>query len=219
MRQETKHTCGVLQTRTHTNAYSSGVGCRAARRCSLLLGAGRGLSRCHRQSFQRTVWQYYAHTSIAYTNKIGEEGGYVSSKSENEDGDPKAAAAGDDRLPGTEVGRWKPVLAAALAGRLGGGRRREEEKWARIRGGRRRAGARGENLGAPVARDSGETAEEVQPETLASLLPRARSQSPSLRQEVGGRIFCKKALRDGYRGNCKDGLYRPLGVSCVLKTV
>jgi hypothetical protein len=43
----------------------------------------------------------------------GGGGGYLSSKSENEDGDLKAAAAGDDRLPGTEVGRWKLVPAAA----------------------------------------------------------------------------------------------------------
>jgi hypothetical protein len=78
-----------------------------------------------------------------------------------------------------------------------------------IRGGRRRAGARGENLDGPVARDLGEMAEEVQPETLASLLPRARSQSPSLCQELGGKIFCKKTLRDGCRDSCRDGLYRP----------
>jgi hypothetical protein len=40
-------------------------------------------------------------------------GGYLSSKSENEDGDPKAAAAGDGHLQGMEVGRRKPVPAAA----------------------------------------------------------------------------------------------------------
>jgi hypothetical protein len=75
--------------------------------------------------------------------------------------------------------------------------------------GRRHVGARGDNLGAPVARDPRETSEEVQPETLASLLPRARSQSPSLRQELGGRIFCKKSHRDGCRDSCRDELYGP----------
>jgi hypothetical protein len=46
--------------------------------------------------------------------QIGEgEGRYLSSKSENEDGDPKeAAAAGDGRLRGTEVGRLKPVVTS-----------------------------------------------------------------------------------------------------------